>query len=109
MKVSIKKKNNILENLNNKKLFWDVEIKELDCEKNADFIIGRVLNFGDCADYEAVKEYYGLRKIKNAAKKVNYANKKSLNFWSLFLDLPFNSFKCTQKLSTKKSSAFWSR
>ncbi len=89
----------------NKQLFWDVKFKDLDYQKNADFIISRVLSFGDLSDYKIIKEWYGLRKIKNIAKKVNYPNKKSLYFWSLIFDLPI----CTKKLLTKESSAFWQR
>lgn len=93
----------------NKKLFWDVEIKNLDFKKQADFIIGRVLSYGDKKDYEEIKRFYGLKKIKSAAKKTNYANRKSLYFWSLIFDLPLNSFQCIPKLLTKKPSAFWRR
>ena len=93
----------------NKQLFWDVRFSELDYKKNADFIISRVLSFGDVADYKIIKRRYGLRKIKSVAKKVNFANKKSLYFWSLIFNLPLNSFKCTEKLLTKKPSAFWQR
>ena len=93
----------------NKQLFWDVKFSELGYEKNADFIISRVLSFGDVADYRVIKKQYGLRKIKNIAKKINLANKKSLYFWSLVFSLPLNSFKCTKKLLTKEPSAFWQR
>ena len=88
-----------------KQLFWDVKFSELDYKKNADFIISRVLSFGDLDDYKAIKNKYGLKKIKDAAKKINYSNKKSQNFWSFI----FNFSICAKKLSIKKQSAFYQR
>ena len=93
----------------NKQLFWDVKFNKLDYEKNADFIIARVLSYGDVSDYKEIKKQYGLTKIKNAAQDINYANKKSLYFWSFIFNLPLNSFKCAKKLLIKKPSAFWQR
>ena len=93
----------------NKQLFWDVEFNKLDYEKDADFIIARVLSYGDMVDYKLIQKQYGLKKIKNVAKKINFANKKSLYFWSFVFNLPLISFKCTKKLLTKKPSAFWQR
>ncbi|MCK4554219.1 hypothetical protein KAU19_04625 [Candidatus Parcubacteria bacterium] len=93
----------------NKQLFWDVKFNKLDYKKDADFIIARVLSLGDIADYRTIKKQYALVKIKNTAKKINFANKKSLYFWSFIFNLPLNSFKCAKKLLIKKPSAFWQR
>ncbi len=93
----------------NKTLFWDVDLKHLDYNKNADFIIERVLNYGDKKDYKEIKNNYGLKKIKQTAKKVNYINKKNINFWSIVFNIPINLFKCTKKFSNKKQSAFLER
>lgn len=100
----IKKKINL-----NKTLFWDVDFKALDYKKDAHFIIGRVLNYGDIEDWQEIKRVYGLRKIKEEAVKINYINKKSINFWSNILDISPQRFKCTKKLSTKKQNVFLKR
>jgi len=93
----------------NKKLFWDVDYKKLDYKKYANFIIGRALIYGDMDDWKAIKQRYGMRKIKNAAQNMRYLDKKSLNFWSLVLDIPKKSFRCTKTLLTKKQSPFLNR
>ena len=72
----------------NKKLFWDVEYKKLDYKKHSNFIIGRVLSYGDLKDYQIIKKNYGIEKIKSIAKNFNYPNKKSLNFWNIIFNLP---------------------
>ena len=90
-------------------LFWDVKFNQLDYKKHADFIIARVLSYGDLADYQEIKKQYGLSKIKKIAKKANLSSKKSLYFWSFIFNIPLNSFQCSKKLLTKKPSAYWQR
>jgi len=92
-----------------KGLFWDVDFKELDYKKNANFIIERVLSFGDEKDYRILKGIYGLNKIKETAVKADYPDKKTANFWSVIFNIPLNSFLCIKKLSTLKPNAFWKR
>lgn len=93
----------------NKALFWDVNFEGLDYKKNADFIIERVLSFGDEKDYRILQKIYGLEKIKKAAVKLDYSDKKTINFWSLIFDIPLHSFLCIKKLSMPKPNIFWKR
>lgn len=93
----------------NKTLFWDVNFRDLDYQKDAFFIIERVLNYGDEEDYQTIKKIYGLPRIKNIAKKINYINKKNINFWSIIFNIPLNSFKCTKKFLNKKQNLFLAR
>ena len=92
-----------------KNLFWDIDFKTLNYKKDADFIIERVLNYGDEKDFQKIKEIYGSSRIKKAAKKINYINKKNINFWSIIFNISPNLFKCTKKFSPKKQNAFLAR
>jgi len=71
----------------NKTLFWDTEFEKLDYKKHADFIIKRVLQYGDKKDYRIIKDKYGIKKIKEIVQKVKHLDKKSTNFWKLIFDL----------------------
>ena len=93
----------------NKALFWDVNFKNLDYIKNENFIIERVLSFGDEKDYQFLQKVYDFEKIKKIALKLDYPNKKTINFWSLIFNIPINSFLCIKKLSTLRPNAFWKR
>ena len=93
----------------NKTLFWDVDFKKLDCKKNADFIIKRVLSFGDEKDYSLLQEIYDLGKLKKTAVKIGWADKKTINFWSLIFNIPLQSFICIKRLSTQRPGAFLKR
>jgi len=89
-----------------KNLFWDVNFKDLDFEKNKNFIVNRVLLYGDIDDYKKIKNFYGLRKLKDIAKKVKYLDRKSLNFYSLIFKIPQNQFLCFQTLLKNKQDPF---
>ena len=91
-----------------KNLFWDVDFGKLDYKKNAGFIIKRVLLFGDKKDYDILKKRYSYERIREAALKISYPDKKNANFWSFIFNLS-NDKKCTKKLLMQKQSAFWNR
>jgi len=90
-------------------LFWETDPKKLDKQKNADFIIGRVLDFGNLKEWKAVKDFYGLSKIKKAAENHIFFDPRSANFWSIILNIPLKKLKCTRKPSLKTPKAFLRR
>jgi hypothetical protein len=71
-----------------KTLFWDVDFNDLDYKKHADFIIKRVLLYGDKSDWELIKRKYGLDKIRDYLKNNTLQDSKSDNYWRLILELP---------------------
>jgi hypothetical protein len=75
-------------------LFWDVDLKELNSEKHAGQIIEKVLTRGDIADWHEIREYYGLGKIADEAKKLRYLDKVTLNFVSRLFTIPKEEFRC---------------
>ncbi len=92
-----------------KDIFWDINYKDLDYQKDAYFIVKRVLNYGDEKDWREIKKVYGIPKIRELARETDFVDKKTLNFWSLILDIPINFFKCTKKFSNQKQSVFLRR
>jgi hypothetical protein len=62
-----------------KSLFWDVG--QVDIRKNERFIIERILQYGDEADFCWAQKFYGLNKIKEVAMKGRSLDRKSYNFW----------------------------
>jgi len=70
-----------------KGLFWDIKFKDLSYKKHADFIIKRVLQYGNEKDYKIIKGRYGTKKIKKVAQNTSYSDKKSPNFWKFIFNL----------------------
>lgn len=90
-------------------LLWDTNQETLDYEKSADFVIGRVLDFGNLEEWKFARDFYGLAQIKKAALKHVFLDPRGANFWSLALDIPLKRLRCTRKLSLKTPKAFLMR
>ena len=44
-------------------LFWDIRTGEVDMEKNAPYVVQRVLEYGRLSDWKLLLSYYGLCRI----------------------------------------------
>lgn len=75
-------------------LFWDSDIKKIDWDKKASYVIAKVAMFGTLKDWNAIKKYYGEKKIKNELLKVRHLDNKTLNFVSLIFNIPKEKFRC---------------
>jgi hypothetical protein len=75
-------------------LFWDIDPDELDMTKDAGLIITRVLSRGTREDWNGIKSFYGLAKIKQASINARYLDKKTLIFCSTIFSIPIKKFRC---------------
>ena len=86
-------------------LFWDCDVQQIDLEKNARFVIERVLAYGKVQDFDWLKKTYGLEKIKEVLLYNRTLDKRSQNFWCLYFNI--NPKLCTRNLLNKKRGLFW--
>ena len=75
-------------------LFWDVEISNVDGEKNKSFIIQRVLEYGFISDWRLVKNWYGMNTITQTAQNLRDLDPRALAFISVVAGVPKNQFRC---------------
>lgn len=75
-------------------LFWDVDVNNIDYEKNSQFIINRVLLKGRLNDWNEIKQYYGLERIKRETLTMRYLDSRTLSFCSFIFDVPKSEFRC---------------
>ena len=64
-----------------KVIFWDTAYEVIDWDNKARFVIGRVLMYGTIADWNTIKAYYGLERIKQEMLHERYLDKKTLSFF----------------------------
>ncbi len=84
-------------------LFWDVNINELDIQKNRKLIIHRVLDYGVMDDWYIIQNYYGIKEIAAVALTIRDLDKKSASFIAMLSNIPKEKFLCyTTKQSTQK-------
>ena len=88
--------NNFIENLS-KYLFWDYNTSKLDPIIDKMLILERVFTMGTENDEKEIFNYYGINTIKDTILDIKYIDKKTLNYLSITLNIPKESFKCYKK------------
>ena len=66
-------------------LFWDVDPKTIDPEKNAVYVIERILDFGNDKEVKWMWDYYDHALILRITKTSRVLHEKSRGFWELML------------------------
>lgn len=70
-----------------KKFFWDTTFEKLDLIKNANYIVPRLLAFGDFDAYKFVFKNYSYEELKNITKTSREFTNKVANFMSIQYDV----------------------
>jgi hypothetical protein len=94
----------LIKNLS-KHLFWDVDCSKLNPDSSSDFIVGRVLGFGVRNDWQLIKDYYGLERIKEISLRLKELDDVTLAFLSGYFDLDKNQFLCYKRRQSAQN--FW--
>jgi len=80
-----------------KYLFWDTNTNKLDYESRVSFILERVFTMGMQEDEWEVIRFYGKDRIRKEVVKCKSLDKKTLNYLSVFYEIPKKDFKCCKK------------
>ena len=88
-----------------KHLFWDIDIKDISLDKNKNFIIQRVLEYGFMCDWDLIKRWYGIAEIGEIACQFRSLDPRALSFLVNITNIPIEKFRC---YTTKQSTpALW--
>lgn len=92
---------------NNRVLFWDVNVENIDREKHAGHIIERFLEYGTLEGVQWLRKFYGDERIKEYILKRGFRvlSNKTLNFWKLILNL--EGEECLKPFSLSRSKKYW--
>lgn len=75
-------------------LFWDVDLKEVDLDKQASFFIQRVLEYGDLHDWSLIQSYFGLDVIVAECKKLRTLDPVCLSFITAISHTKKEDYRC---------------
>lgn len=89
------------------KYFWEVDIKKIDKNKSKDYIIARILEYGDIKALRWLLQNYQARSIKNVLMKSRQFSEKTANFWAQYFDLDKNKVLCLNKSFLKRRRTHW--
>jgi hypothetical protein len=90
-----------------KKYFWETDFNELDSEKNPEYIIGRILEYGDIEAARWMLEVFDRNLIRGLLSKKRGFSRVSANFWRIFFDLNEKDVLCLRKSYSKNQKTHW--
>ncbi len=66
-------------------MFWDVNPEKIDPEKNAQYVIERVADFGNDKEARWVLDFYSKRLLRKIIAKSRCLRPETKNLWKLIL------------------------
>lgn len=84
-------------------LFWDVDRRSLDSQKNKKFFIQRVLEYGLLNNWKIISDYYGIAEIADIACTIRGLDLKAAAFVSVLSKKPLEEFICYTKRATPQT------
>jgi len=75
-------------------LFWDTDISDINIEKHSEYIIRRILEYGDLGSVKWMFKTYRENLIKKVLNESRDISKKSSSYWKLF----FGEYKNVDKI-----------
>ena len=78
----------------NQRLFWDIDPKKFDIDRNAAWIIQRVLEFGTMKDWEIIKDHFGIDGIVSYAQHFRTLDPVALSFLCLISGTKKEDYRC---------------
>jgi nicotinamide mononucleotide adenylyltransferase len=90
-----------------KNYFWDVDIAEVDKEKNEKFIIERILEHGNKKAVNWMKKTFPKNRIKDVVRKSRRLSLRTANYWAVIFNLKRNDVLCLRRYYQKKPNLIW--
>jgi hypothetical protein len=75
-------------------VFWDVDVLTIEEEKNAIFIVQRVIQYGLLKDWKILVSSLGIEKLKTYILEIPDLDPVSLSFLSNLFNYEKSQFKC---------------
>lgn len=66
-------------------LFWDVDPKKIDVEKNAQYVIERIFDFGNDKEVRWLWNFYDRNLLREVLKKSRCLRPETRALWTLML------------------------
>jgi hypothetical protein len=86
-------------------LFWETDKNAVNKDCNPEYIIEKVLMYGNLNDWYLLIEKFGKDKIIKKALIIRYLDLKTLNFLSCIFNIPKEQFRCY--IPTQSTQKHW--
>ena len=78
----------------NQCLFWDIDTKNFNIDKNAAWIIQRVLEYGTMKDWMIIEDHFGVDKIVSYAQTLRTLDPVALSFLCFISGTKKEDYRC---------------
>ncbi|MBI4226336.1 hypothetical protein HY612_04450 [Candidatus Roizmanbacteria bacterium] len=89
------------------RFFWDVSAETIDPKKNSQYVIERILEFGDAKALRWIQDNFAKKILKEIVKKNKRISKKTANYFSLIYHIPKTEITCLQEGFRNKHRRIW--
>lgn len=79
------------------RLFWDVDLSEVDLEKYPEWTVERVLEFGNFEDVQLLIRHFGNAAFLDLVAEARFSSRRTMCFWHSLL--AYEGRACTRKFS----------
>lgn len=90
-----------------KKYFWEVDTKKLDPRKHPEYVIARILEYGDVEPVRWMLKIFDQKTIKKTLRQRRGFSVPTANFWKIYFNLNKNDILCLRKFYRKKLENLW--
>lgn len=87
--------------------FWDADISAADLNKRSEYIISRLLNFGDEKAIRWIHGKYSYDEIVSALRNAVDLHQKAARYWSLFYGVNPQEVRCLSLDFQAPQRAIW--
>lgn len=77
-----------------KVIFWDTNYDTINWGNKARYVIEKVVMYGTVEDWNAIKAFYGMNRIKTETLQSRDLDAKTLSFLSCIFKIPKEQFRC---------------
>lgn len=77
--------------------FWEVDPQKIDFDKHDQYVVERVLDWGNTQDINWTLKNFGKDKIAAVVKKRRGLSKRTAVFWATVLGISYQEVACLQK------------
>ena len=90
-----------------KQYFWEVDTKKLDPKKHPEYVIARILEYGNQEAAGWVIKNFDKKLIKKVISKSRELSPRSANFWGEIYQINKKEILCLKKSFQKKQKTHW--
>ena len=90
-----------------KSLFWDVDHRNISPQDRAEYVIKRILEYGDRKTVHWMRRNFKKIKIKEVLCRARDLSPQSANYWAIILGVNRKRIKCLQKRYLEIRKSCW--